>query len=191
MDKFSDLTVLERNILLEYIQSGTIPSDFDGEKYDRLNLIMKKLSTTRRSKFPGKNEKDGLVEDTASKLVDDIIDGIPDKSGTLLLTIPSLGIKSILTQDSVISNLPAYISTVTIERKSMKLYVYAVDVADARDKFEGGADGRDGTYYVIDNDTDPRETLYSQDSSDLGTALGSYTGGRYGSATVTVYVSRG
>ncbi len=73
----------------------------------------------------------------------------------------------------------------------MKLYVYAVDVADARDKFEGGADSRDGTYYVIDNDTDPRETLYSQDSSDLGTALGSYTGGRYGSATVTVYVSKG
>jgi hypothetical protein len=194
MDKFSDLTVIERNILLEYIQSGTIPSDFDGEKYDRLNLIMKKLSTTRRSKFPGKNEKDGLVEDTASKLVDDIIDGIPDKSGTLLLTIPSLGIKSILTQDSVISNLPAYISTVTIERKSMKLYVYAVDVADVADRVDGAdraLDGRDGTYYVIDNDTDPKETLYSQDSSDLGTALGSYTGGKYGSATVTLYVSRG
>jgi hypothetical protein len=188
MGKFSDLTVLERNVLLEYIQSGTIPSDFDGEKYDRLNLIMKKLSTIRRSKFPGKNEKDGLVEDTASKLVDDIIDGIPDKSGTLLLTIPSLGIKSILTQDSVISNLPAYISTVTIERKSMKLYVYAVDVVDGADR---ALDGRGGTYYVIDNDTDPKETLYSQDSSDLGTALGSYTGDKYGSATVTVYVSRG
>ena len=43
MDKFSDLTVLERNILLEYIQSGIIPSDFDAEKYDRLYIIMKKL----------------------------------------------------------------------------------------------------------------------------------------------------
>ena len=180
MDKFSDLTVLERNVLLEYIQSGTIPSDFDGEKYDRLNLIMKKLSTTRRSKFPGKNEKDGLVEDTASKLVDDIIDGIPDKSGTLLLTIPSLKIKSILTQDSVISNLPAYISTVTLNGRSIKLYVYALEV------------GKNGTYYVIDDDTDPRETLYSQDGVDLGTAIGSYTGvGRGESATITVYVPKG
>ena len=126
MGKFSDLTVLERNILVEYIQSGIIPSDlnFDNEKYDRLYLIIKKLSTSRRSRFPGKNAIDVLGEESvASRLVDDIIDGIPDKSGTLLLTIPSLGIRSKLTQDSVISNLPAYISTVTIERKSMKLYI--------------------------------------------------------------------
>jgi hypothetical protein len=182
MGKFSDLTVIERNILLEYIQSGVIPSDFDGEKYDRLNLIMKKLSTTRRSRFPGKNSIDVLVEEdtSVSKLVDDIIDGIPDKSGTLLLTIPSLKIKSILTQDSVISNLPAYISTVTLNGRSIKLYVYALEV------------GKNGTYYVIDDDTDPIETLYSQDGVDLGTAIGSYTGVDRGeSATITVYVPKG
>ena len=174
MGKFSDLTVLERNILLEYIQSGIIPSDFDIEKYDRLYLIMKKLSTSRRSRFPGKNAIDVLGEESvASRLVDDIIDGIPDKSQTLLLTIPSLKIKSILTQDSVISNLPAYISSVTLDGESQKLYVYAIN-------------DKDGSYYVIDKDTDPKETLYSQNVRDLGTPLGSYTGvGRLESATVT------
>jgi len=179
MGKFSDLTVIERNILLEYIQSDVIPSDFDGEKYDRLNLIIKKLSTTRRSRFPGKNAIDVLVEDTSvSKLVDDIIDGIPDKSGTLLLTIPSLKIKSILTQDSVISNLPAYISSVTLDGESQNLYVYAID-------------DKNGTYYVIDKDTDPKETLYSQNVRDLGTPIGSYTGvGRLESATVTSNVGK-
>ena len=174
MGKFSDLTTLERNILLEYIQSGIIPSDFDIEKYDRLYLIMKKLSPSRRSRFPGKNAIDVLGEESvASRLVDDIIDGIPDKSQTLLLTIPSLKIKSILTQDSVISNLPAYISSVTLDGESQKLYVYAIN-------------DKDGSYYVIDKDTDPKETLYSQNVRDLGTPLGSYTGvGRLESATVT------
>jgi hypothetical protein len=80
----------------------------------------------------------------------------------------------------VISNLPAYISTVTLNGRSIKLYVYALEV------------GKNGTYYVIDDDTDPRETLYSQDGVDLGTAIGSYTGvGRGESATITVYVPKG
>ena len=180
MGKFSDLTVIERNILLEYIQSGIIPSDFDGEKYDRLNLIMKKLSTTRRSRFPGKNSIDVLGEESvASRIVDDIIDGIPDKSGTLLLIIPSLEIKSILTQDSVISNLPTYISSVTLDGESQKLYVYAIN-------------DKDGSYYVIDKDTDPKETLYSQNVRDLETPIGSYTGvGRLESAIIRTYVSKG
>ena len=180
MGKFSDLTTLERNILLEYIQSGIIPSDFDIEKYDRLYLIMKKLSTSRRSRFPGKNSIDVLGEESvASRLVDDIIDGVPDKTTTLILTIPSLKIKSILTQDSVISNLPAYISSVTLDGESQKLYVYAIN-------------DKDGSYYVIDKDTDPKETLYSQNVRDLETPLGSYTGvGRLESATVTSSSSKG
>ena len=180
MDKFSDLTVLERNILLEYIQSGIIPSDFDAEKYDRLYIIMKKLSAPRRNRFPGKNERDGLGETLASKLVDDVIGGIPDKSGTLLLTIPSLKIKSILTQDGEVLNLPTYISSVTIDGVSQKLYVYAID-------------DKNGTYYVIDNDNDPKTTLYTQDDVDLGTPIGNYTGssGRLGTATITIYVPKG
>jgi len=180
MGKFSDLTTLERNILLEYIQSGIIPSDFDIEKYDRLYLIMKKLSTSRRGRFPGKNAIDVLGEESvASRLVDDIIDGVPDKTTTLILTIPSLKIKSILTQDSVISNLPAYISSVTLDGESQKLYVYAIN-------------DKDGSYYVIDKDTDPKETLYSQNVRDLETPLGSYTGvGRLESATVTSSSSKG
>jgi hypothetical protein len=175
MGKFSDLTDIERNILLEYIQSGVIPSDFDGEKYDRLNLIMKKLSTTRRSRFPGKNSIDVLVEEdtSASKLVDDIIDGIPDKSGTLLLIISSLQIKAILKENGEILGLQSYISSVTIDGESQKIYVYAIS-------------GKDGTYYVIDNDTDPKTTLYTQDDADLGTPIGNYTGssGRLGTATI-------
>ena len=141
---------------------------------------MKKLSTSRRSRFPGKNSIDVLGEESvASRLVDDIIDGVPDKTTTLILTIPSLKIKSILTQDSVISNLPAYISSVTLDGESQKLYVYAIN-------------DKDGSYYVIDKDTDPKETLYSQNVRDLETPLGSYTGvGRLESATVTSSSSKG
>lgn len=180
MGKFSDLTTLERNILLEYIQSGIIPSDFDIEKYDRLYLIMKKLSTSRRSRFPGKNAIDVLGEESvASRLVDDIIDGISDKSETLILTIPSLKIKAVLTDlKEDIVNLPAYMSSVTLNGNSIKLYVYAIN-------------DKDGTYYVVDNDTDPKGTLYKQSVIGLGTALGSYIGvGRVESATVTSNVGK-
>lgn len=180
MGKFSDLTTLERNILLEYIQSGIIPSDFDIEKYDRLYLIMKKLSTSRRGRFPGKNSIDVLGEESvASRLVDDIIDGVPDKTTTLILTIPSLKIKAVLTDlKEDIVNLPAYMSSVTLDGESQKLYVYAIS-------------DKNGTYYVIDKDTDPKETLYSQNVRDLGTPLGSYTGvGRLESATVTSNVGK-
>lgn len=181
MGKFSDLTDIERNILLEYIQSGSRPSDI--EISDKLDLIVKKLSPSlRRNRFPGKNEKDIILEESrfASKIVDDIIDGIPDKSGTLLLIISSLQIKAILKENGEILGLQSYISSVTIDGKSQKIYVYAIS-------------GKDGTYYVIDNDTDPKTTLYTQDDAGLGTPIGNYTGssGRLGTATIISNESKG
>lgn len=164
MGKFSDLTTLERDILLEYIQSGIKPSGDEIEISDKLDIIIKKLSTSvLRSRFPEKDLKDGESTSMKSRIVDDIIDGIPDKSGTLLLVIPSLKTKSILTEYSTIGGLPAYVSSVTIDGVSQKLFVYLATV-------------KDGSYYVVDNDTNPKITLYRQEDLDLGTPLGSYVG---------------
>lgn len=200
MDKFSDLTNLERSILLEYVQSGIIPSDLDIEKYDKLILIMKKLSvSTRRSRVARKSEIDILPENTlVSKLVDDIIFSIPDKSETLILTIPSLKIKAVLTDSKEdVLNLPSYISSVTIEGVSISLYVYPVSTGDGVISDPGLVPvnpdaSKSETYYVIDSDTDPKVTLFTQDAKDLVTvtAVGSYTSDIYGTATVTLNVGR-